>query len=154
MAGGPGKGKTRCDAESLPLPATNCPRHAEPSGCARYVGNRSSRSTGNACAACVSARDCGALTVSETMTSAERTQLMTLIRARARAAKAQTDQRAAELRADFEEQLDRHYSYDEEGVWQEAYCTARKAIEEGNAAIKQRCSELGIPAQFAPALGF
>ena len=84
------------------------------------------------------------------MTSAERSDLIKVVRQRERVAKAGAAQRAAELVADFEEQLARRYSFDEDEVWREAYQAANEAADEAQQKVVARCEELGIPAEFAP----
>lgn len=84
------------------------------------------------------------------MTSAERSDLLKVVRQRERVAKAGAAQRAAELLADFEQQLARRYSFDEDDVWRAAYQAAREAVDEAQRKVAARCEELGIPGQFAP----
>ncbi len=90
----------------------------------------------------------------EKMTSVERTDLRSLIRQRARLMKTQASQRALELIAEFETQLQAYFSFDEDSVWEAAYAEAEKAAQEASGLIAQRCKELGIPKKFAPSLSF
>ena len=89
-----------------------------------------------------------------TMTSAERGDLRSLIRQRARLMKTQASQRALELIAEFETQLQAYFSFDQDEVWEAAYTEAERAAQEASALIAQRCREMGIPKKFAPSLGF
>ena len=86
------------------------------------------------------------------MTKSERTDLGALIRRRERLMKTKTKQRALELMADFEKQLDTRYSYDDDDTWKAAYAAAEKAAKDAKAVIAQQCGELGIPPEFAPDL--
>jgi hypothetical protein len=84
------------------------------------------------------------------MTPKERADLMALARMRAQVSKAQVAQRAAELEADFEEQLGTIYEFDRDEVWKEAMRLAAEAAAAASKAIKERCAELGILPEFAP----
>ena len=86
------------------------------------------------------------------MTAAERRDLCSLIRQRARFMKAQVAQRGHELMADFEAQLSSIFSYDDDETWKAAHAAAEKAAQEAKVVIAERCRELGIPKQFAPGL--
>jgi hypothetical protein len=86
----------------------------------------------------------------EPMTKAERDELAKLVRRREKLAKAQAAQRSAELLAQFEEQLDARYSYDQDEVWAAANAAAEKAIADADAQVAERCRDLGIPDQFRP----
>ena len=68
--------------------------------------------------------------------------------------KAHVAQRGLELMADFEQQLQTYFSFDEDSVWEAAYAEAEKAAQEASTLIAQRCQEMGIPKKFAPSLGF
>ena len=84
------------------------------------------------------------------MTKSERTDVCTLIRRRERIEKTATAQRAAELRADFEQQMAAMYSFDDDEIWKAANLAAKQAAEQAQAIVLARCKELGIPKQFAP----
>lgn len=84
------------------------------------------------------------------MTGREREALAKVVRLNERVAKAAAKQRAAELKADAEEQLARRYHFDENAVWKAAAELATKAAEEATALIKAECAKLGIPPEFAP----
>lgn len=87
------------------------------------------------------------------MTRREREDLMKLTRARVRVAKTQAVARAAQLRADFEQQLARVYAFDEDEVWKAVTEKAEAIVAEARKQIADRCKELGIPKQFAPTVG-
>jgi hypothetical protein len=87
------------------------------------------------------------------MTKGERENLARLIRQRAKLGKTTASQRAAELRAELEQQLDRRYSFDDDAVWNEAYTAAEQAVAQAKVAIAKRCEQLGIPEQFRPDIG-
>ena len=86
------------------------------------------------------------------MTKGEIQGLGVLIRKQERLLKTATDQRAVELKADFENQISAVYRFDDDEVWREAYRLAEKAIEDAQVVIADRCAELGIPKEFAPSL--
>jgi len=86
------------------------------------------------------------------MTARERSDLQALVRQRARLMKAQAKQRALELQAEFEIQLQGHFAYDQDEVWKAAYAECAKVVNDAKAVIHQRCRELNIPDKFAPSL--
>lgn len=88
------------------------------------------------------------------MTKGEREELKRLARERARVAKADAAARTADLKASFEEHVSAHYMWDQDDVWEKAALAAKDACVEANATIKERCIELGIPANFAPEIVF
>lgn len=90
--------------------------------------------------------------MTETMTRADRETLVKIARQRERVAKTEAKERAARLMADFEKQLDRRYSYDENAIWQTATDIASKTVADANAQIAEECARLGIPKEFAPTL--
>ena len=90
----------------------------------------------------------------EKITSAERNDLRSLIRQRARLMKAHVAQRGLELMAEFETQLHTYFSYNHDEIWAAAYAEAEKIAQESNVRVAQRCKELGIPKKFAPSLSF
>ena len=81
----------------------------------------------------------------EKMTSAERNDLRSLIRQRAKLMKAHVAQRGLELMAEFETQLQTYFSYNQDEVWAAAYAEAEMIARESNTRVAQRCKELGIP---------
>lgn len=98
-------------------------------------------------------RDDSFMTVTA-ITARERSALASLIRRRERLARAEVEQRAAALVADFERQLATIYSWADDDVWSEAEAAADKAVEAAQAIIGTRCKQLGIPKDFAPSISF
>lgn len=92
------------------------------------------------------------MTGTETMTRADRETLLNIARKRERLAKTEAKERAAQLAADFELQLDRRYHYDENEIWSEATRLAKTVVEDAQAKVAAECQRLGIPSQFAPKL--
>lgn len=88
----------------------------------------------------------------ETMTRADRETLVKIARQRERLAKSEADERAANLIADFELQMDREFKFDESAVWEAATVAATAVVAEANAKIAAECERLGIPKEFAPGL--
>lgn len=86
------------------------------------------------------------------MTKQEREALAKLIRQRERLAKTAAAERSAQLLADFEQQADRHYHYNEDEVWRRVMATAKEAVGRAQEEIAARCRELGIPAPFQPTI--
>jgi len=86
------------------------------------------------------------------MTKAERSDLAKFIRRREKAAKTAAAQRAAELRADAEKKLCAIYTPDDDATFRRMYDDAIAAAERCQAEVEKRCTELGIPATFAPSL--
>jgi hypothetical protein len=86
------------------------------------------------------------------MTARERGDLCALVRKRERVMKAAAAERAAQLRADFEQQLGTIYKFDTDEIWAEAARFAKEAVAEANRSIAARCKELGIPPEFRPGL--
>jgi hypothetical protein len=87
------------------------------------------------------------------MTKAERDELAKLVRRREKLAKADADQRGAELLADFERQMAAIYQPDDDPVWQEARRAVQEVVNEARAKISERCRELGIWERSAPDIG-
>lgn len=88
------------------------------------------------------------------MTKSERVELGQLIRKRERVMKAQATERGAAMLAEFDTECAQIYSFDDDDVWKRSTEEAEKVVAEANATIAARCKELGIPAEFAPSLGF
>lgn len=86
------------------------------------------------------------------MTAAERNDLRSLIRQRARLMKTEVKQRRLELMSDFERQLSAVFSYDQDKIWKGAAALAEQAVKDAQAVIAERCRDLGIPKEFAPGL--
>ena len=87
-----------------------------------------------------------------TMTAAERNDLRSLIRQRARLMKTEVKQRRLELMADFERQLSAVFSYDQDEIWKGAHALAEQAVKDAQVVIEERCRELNIPREFAPTI--
>ena len=90
--------------------------------------------------------------MTEAISRSEQADLLRLIRQRERVAKTAAAQRAAQLRADFETQLDRKYSFNERPVWAAAFQAAQAATDEAASRIADECERLGIPKEFAPSI--
>ena len=86
------------------------------------------------------------------MTKPERDELARLVRQQARVQRTAAAERAAALKADFEAQLQKRYSWDEEETWASAYKAAKDQVADMNCAIKATFTERGIPMEFAPGL--
>jgi hypothetical protein len=84
------------------------------------------------------------------MTRLEREDLRRLARYQATLAKAAAGRRAAELRADFKEQLAAIFLFDDDAVWKAAMVAADEAVDGAKKRIAARCNELGIPQRFHP----
>ena len=55
---------------------------------------------------------------------------------------------------DFDQQIASIYSYDQDEIWRQAHDAAEAVVADARQVIAARCIELGIPAEFAPSLGF
>jgi hypothetical protein len=88
------------------------------------------------------------------MTKGERDDLARLIRHRERVLKAAAAQRSAELLAEFEQQLASIYHWDQDAIWRQVHKTAEAEFKAAEKVLAERCVELGIPARFAPGIGF
>jgi hypothetical protein len=87
------------------------------------------------------------------LTKAEQADLLKVIRGRERVAKFAAAQRAAELRTDFEAQISKIYSFDDNDIWKAAMAAATQATEEAKAKVDLECERLGIPKEFRPEIG-
>jgi hypothetical protein len=87
------------------------------------------------------------------MTRTERQDLLQICRHRERVAKAEADALAARRRAEFQAQLGRVYSWDENDTWKAATKTAREFTQECVERITAECDKLGIPRWAQPELG-
>jgi hypothetical protein len=83
----------------------------------------------------------------------DRDALLKYDRGRVRARKEDAEAYAAHLIAQFEEQLAREYSFDEDATWKAAAESAAEAVKEAQRKIAGRCAELGIPKWAWPSLG-
>lgn len=88
----------------------------------------------------------------ELMTRSDRDTLIKIARQRERVAKTEAKERAAQLSAEFEMQLDTSYRYDENEIWDAAHEAAEKAVEEAQKLVAKECARLGIPEVFAPSI--
>ena len=84
------------------------------------------------------------------MTRAERNDLLVLIRRREKVAKGAAVQRSTKLRADFEQQLDTHYSFNQSTIWASAFRAAQEVVANANTKVADECRKLGIPDRYAP----
>ena len=87
-----------------------------------------------------------------TISRSEREDLQRLIRQREKVLKSAAKQRSAELLADFTNQMNSEFSFDDDAVWAEAMREAKVEVEKAKRKIAARCRELGIPERFAPDL--
>jgi hypothetical protein len=92
------------------------------------------------------------IVTAQPMTKSEREDLAKLILNRERVLKSAAAQRSAELFAEFEQQLASIYQWDQDEIWRQAHEAAEAAVATAEKAIAERCSELSIPARFAPGL--
>jgi len=88
------------------------------------------------------------------MTKSERDSLLQIARQRARLAKIDTASYAAKLRADFEQQLDTCYPWDQDATWEAMAKLMEAAKREAASKIAARSRELGIPDWAAPGIGW
>jgi hypothetical protein len=86
------------------------------------------------------------------MTKSEREDLQRLIRQREKVLKSAAKQRSADVLADFENQMEQRYSFNQDEVWREANKIAEAAIAKAQEQIRARCREIGIPDRFAPTI--
>jgi hypothetical protein len=91
--------------------------------------------------------------MSAALTRSERQDPLQLIRQRERVAKTAAADRAAQLRAEFETQLDTKYRFDTNEIWTAANAQAQAAAAAAQAAVQAECERLGIPPEFAPSIG-
>jgi len=87
-----------------------------------------------------------------TMTKGERDQLLQLVKKREKVMKVKAQERSAILLAEFDAQSAKIHHWDDDPTWAEVKAETDRAIEKAQIAIAARCSELGIPAEFAPGL--
>lgn len=92
--------------------------------------------------------------VNEGMTKGERAELGQLIRKQERVMKAAASERSAKLIAEFEQQMDETFSFNDDAVWKQAFAAASEVMAEANRKIAARSAKLGIPKEFAPSLAF
>jgi hypothetical protein len=83
-------------------------------------------------------------------TRAEREDILRIARQREKVAKSEARRRSSELKADFENKLASHFSFDQSPVWAAAMCQADLVVKEMDERIAAECEKLGIPRQFRP----
>ena len=86
------------------------------------------------------------------MTRTERQDLLHICRQRERVARTEAVAVAARRKADFEAQLARVYSFDEDEVWKAATTAAKECTRECADRIAAECDKLGIPRWARPEL--
>jgi hypothetical protein len=84
------------------------------------------------------------------MTTAERTAILGVIRARERAALSDARKYHTVLIADFERKLTAIYRPGDHPVWKEAHAAAERVGQEAQAKVAATFRELGIPEDWAP----
>jgi hypothetical protein len=80
-----------------------------------------------------------------TISRSDRDALLKYDRGRVKARKEDAEAYGAHLIAQFEEQLAREYSFDEDATWKAAAESADEAVKAAQRKIAGRCAELGIP---------
>src|SRR5260370_42223605 len=88
----------------------------------------------------------------ESMTKGEREELHRYLRRREKTLNNAAEQRAAELLADFENQMGSEYAFDDDAIWEQSNKIVEHEVEKANVQIATRCRELGIPKRFAPSI--
>jgi len=88
------------------------------------------------------------------MSKGERTELGQLIRKQERVMKAAASERSAKLMAEFEQQMDETFSFNDDAIWKQAVDAAKEVMAQANRDIAARSTALGIPPEFAPSLSF
>ena len=88
------------------------------------------------------------------MTKGERDDLIRLIKQREKVAKSAATQRAAAMLAEFERRIVELHDFDTDEVWSAATACVSAATKKANQEINERSAELGIPAEFRPAITF
>jgi hypothetical protein len=99
-------------------------------------------------------RQKGQAKMADSITKGERAELGQLIRKQERVMKAAATERSAKLIAEFEQQMDEQFSFNDDVVWKSAVDSAKEICAEANRQIAARSAQLGIPAEFAPSLSF
>jgi hypothetical protein len=84
------------------------------------------------------------------MTRSEREDLLRIARKREKVAKTDASHRAAQLKANFEQQLDTRYTPEQDPVWEELYKNAERVVAEAQKKLARDCTAKGIPEQCAP----
>jgi Holliday junction resolvase RusA-like endonuclease len=86
------------------------------------------------------------------MSKADRDQLASVVKIRARVAKAQVAEHEALLLAKVESELAAEYKPDDDNAWKALADAAQKAVAEADSQVEERCRELGIRPEFRPGL--
>src|SRR6516225_4407131 len=79
-----------------------------------------------------------------TITSAERTALLSLVRARDKVIKASIKVRAAEMLADFERDITKFYGSDHDDIWDNIRKGVATITDEANEKITALCKRVGV----------
>jgi hypothetical protein len=87
-----------------------------------------------------------------TMTKAERSDLVRIIRGREKNSKSEAAERSAELKADVEKKLSARFHFDQKETWKKAMETAEAHVEQANRMIAEDVAKFGLPAEFAPGI--
>jgi hypothetical protein len=93
-----------------------------------------------------------AFAVALPLTSAERRDLLVIIRQREKVAMADAAEYKAVLIANFERKLATIYKPDDHPVWAQVHAMAKKTESEARAAMARTFRELGIPEAWAPSI--
>lgn len=88
------------------------------------------------------------------MTKGERAELGQLIRKQERVMKTAATERSAKLLAEFEQQMDEKFSFNDDAIWKQAVEAAKEQVAMANRRIARRCKDLGIPPEFSPSVSF
>lgn len=86
------------------------------------------------------------------MTRRDRDDLIRVVKQREKLAKSGAEARAAEVLADFEEQLARQYKIEESEVFLEALGVVQQAIREADAMVNREFDRMGVDPAFAGGL--
>jgi hypothetical protein len=78
--------------------------------------------------------------------------LSMIIKDRGKVLKAHVEEHAAQCLADFEGNLAKRYTWDQDTTWKEATEKAMALVTEAQKVVEQCCAEMGIPQAFAPKL--
>jgi hypothetical protein len=87
----------------------------------------------------------GGGSVEPVISRSDRDALLKFDRSRVKARKADAEAFGQHLLAEFEQQLAREYSFDDDKVWAEATAAAQEAHKIAQRTIDERCEQLGIP---------
>lgn len=84
------------------------------------------------------------------MTRTEQKDLLQICQQRERVARAEAVSVGTRREANFEAQLARVYSFDEDAVWQAAYKAVKEVTRQSNEQVAAQCRQLGIPRWVQP----